>query len=209
MKFELLEGDELCQPDGRPRNIIVVIEGKRGIMPTSKTLLDLLDIAKMAGIEPSKTPIEQPASLESIKTPTVEAKIESGDIEREDLVTCVKVLPRAEGVNVDIVEGGTYRVLSIQRQSAGETTVVKYYEVIDDSAPVQRRIVVFPQEVMLAKKHGFIPKPIHRFEEIYPCGYCGEQNALVLDAEKNKYVGECKACHKPLEMERPGAKSVS
>ena len=128
--------------------------------------------------------------------------IKSNEIEREDLVTCIKVLPRGEGANIDIVEGGTYRVISIVRQSIGETIVARSYEVIDDSAPVQRRIFVFPQEIVLFKKHTVHEPPRYQFEEIRPCGYCSEPVVMILDSNENRYKGNCGKCGKPLEMER-------
>ena len=199
MRIELMEDDSISQPDGKPKHIYLSIDNKKMILPTDKTILDLLELGK--GISPI-APLETP---ETAQQPPLLSSTKPNEIEREDLVTCIKVLPRGEGANVDIVEGGIYRVIAIQR--AG--TVVKYFEVIDDAAPIQRRIPVYPQEVVLLKKHPYFPPPIHKFEEIHPCGYCGESNALVLDIEKNKYVGECKKCHKQLETERPVAKPAA
>ena len=61
MNIILLEGDEAQHQDGKPRYIYLSINGKKQILPTSKTILELLDIGK--GIEPSKEPIVEISPL--------------------------------------------------------------------------------------------------------------------------------------------------
>ena len=46
MRIEFFEGDESTQSDGKPRHIYLSIEGKKLILPTDKTILDLLEIGK-------------------------------------------------------------------------------------------------------------------------------------------------------------------
>jgi hypothetical protein len=104
---------------------------------------------------------------------------------------------------VDIRLGGEYRVVGIKKISVEGQTVVEHYEVVDDHAPIPRRVMVSPVEIVLSAKHKPGPKKVLVFEEMSPCGFCGEVNSLVLNAEKNKYCGVCVKCKKEIEIERP------
>ncbi len=217
MNIILMEGDELAQPDGKPKNIYLSINGKKMILPTSKTILDLLDIGK--GIEPSKEPIVESASIETQEMPIAEVPVIPVDhsikIQREDLVKCVMVNERlAKEDKSDLTLGTIYRVIKISQMGITNPDtqqmefIVDHYEVIEDNAPVPRRIYAFPGEVELYQKskRKKIGKD-YKFSEVMKCE-CGTSNALILDEAKNKYTGICANpdCQKELEMERPKKK---
>jgi len=218
MRIELLEGDELCQPDGKPKNIYISLEGRKMIIPTSKTILDLLELGK--GITPAKEPIAPVIALETQKSAIVEdtAKPIPGVIEREDIVRCVKVIVEqlaggAQPAARDIAVGGQYRVLSIHANDIADPSgsgeihrVPTSYDVVDDSAPIKRRITVFPSEIELLRKHTAREKKVLVFEERMKCPVCEEDNVVLCadhrnDVHKNKYTGVCKKCGKELELE--------
>ena len=193
MKVEFFEGDESGE------HIIVVIDGKRMILSTDKTIKDLL---KYKG---SETDIHTEALTERANKAVddVILKAVSDVIERNDIVQCVRVLERAQGADVDIRLGCEYRIAGIKKISVDGQQIVEHYEVIDDHAPIPRRVMVSPVEVALLRKHIPGPKKVLVFEERTICGFCGEENVLVLNQEKNKYIGPCLKCGKEIEIERP------
>lgn len=140
-----------------------------------------------------------------------EPEIRTNDIEREDIVICIQVLKRGEddaAKDPDIRLGAEYRVLKIHKvtvsNEAGESKAhVEYYDVIDDNAPVKRRLAVYPQEIQLLRKHTPGPAQELKYEMIHACGFCKTANALVLDNVKDKYVGICTKCGKDIEADRP------
>jgi hypothetical protein len=221
MHIELMEGDELTQPDGKPRNIFLSIEGKKMILPTNKTILDLLDIGK--GIEPSKATLEPLIPLKTENKPIVEeqpkAKDLTGEIQREDLVKCIFVKERfkdkggAELIESGLILGKIYRVLKVSKVGVTEpgtnelVWLIKHYELIDDKAEIPTRIYAFPGEVELFQKRGAPLEKIMVPSEMFTCS-CGTINALLLDTEKNKYIGKCgnPDCGKVLGMDRPAKK---
>lgn len=197
MKLELLETDSLSNK-GVAKNIVVSIDGRRIILPIKTTLAGLLALAQKEDLK--ALPIEMSAISPVIAPQPQIQPINEGIIEREDIVRCVRVLERAQGADVDIRMGGEYRVLGMKKIVSGGQTVVEYYEVVDDNAPVPRRVMVSPVEVVLLRKHTPGPKKVLVYEEMFTCE-CGEPNGLILDQKLNKYTGKCK-CGKEMVCER-------
>jgi hypothetical protein len=199
VRIELGETDEAINK-GVAKNISISIDGVRLILPVKTKISELLVLVKEKGIPNI-----------GLRTPEIVPVIESqpqiglvsGEIEREDIVRCIRVLERAQGADVDIRLGGEYRVLGIKKIVSGGQTMVEHYEVIDDNAPIPRRVMVSPVEVVLQSKHVPGPKKVLVFEERTICGYCSEENVLTLNQEKNKYTGKCSKCQKEIEVERP------
>lgn len=208
MKLELLETDSLSNK-GVAKNIVVSIDGNRLILPVKTTLSGLLELVKKSDLKPLIDPFrnseEVKQEIGDMGDRAFAKALKLDEIEREDLVKCVRVLDRAQGADVDIRVGGEYRVLGMKKIVSGGQTVVEHYEVIDDNAPVPRRVMVSPVEVVLLRKHVPGPKKVLVYEEIFPCD-CGEPTACTLDSVKNKYIGQCK-CGKVLERDRPKAHS--
>ena len=198
MKLELLETDSLSNK-GVAKNIVVSIDGRRIILPIKTTLAGLLALAQKEDLK--ALPIEMSAITPIIGANAQIQPINEGVIEKEDVVKCVRVLERAVGADVDIRMGGEYRVLGMKKIVSGGQTVVEHYEVVDDNAPVPRRVMVSPVEVVLLRKHVQGPKKVLVYEEMFPCK-CGEAVVCELDPLKNKYIGNCK-CGATLECDRP------
>jgi hypothetical protein len=200
MKLELLETDSLSNK-GVAKNIVVSIDGRRIILPIKTTLQGLLELVRKAGLKPQTDIHTEMLVKESTKAIDDTIINATSEIQKEDIVKCVRVLERAQGADVDIRMGGEYRVLGMKKIVSGGQTVVEHYEVVDDNAPVPRRVMVSPVEVVLLRKHVAGPKKVLVYEEMFPCK-CGEPCALTLDAVKNKYIGQCK-CGEILERDRP------
>jgi hypothetical protein len=200
MKLELLETDSLSNK-GVAKNIVVSIDGRRIILPIKTTLQGLLELVRKAGLKPQTDIHTEMLVKESTKAIDDTIINATSEIQKEDIVKCVRVLERAQGADVDIRMGGEYRVLGMKKIVSGGQTVVEHYEVVDDNAPVPRRVMVSPVEVVLLRKHVAGPKKVLVYEEIFPCE-CGEPTACTLDSIKNKYIGQCK-CGKVMERERP------
>lgn len=131
--------------------------------------------------------------------------IDSNRIEREDIVRCVALEARESSCELKV--GGEYRILKVFRKDIPTVdgkmqTIYDGYEVVDDNSPSPIRTFVFPHEVVLLRKRVTPPAKFSSFEQVVSCAECGEPSALVLDKEKDKYVGECVKCNKPMEVER-------
>ena len=100
------------------------------------------------------------------------------EIEREDIVTCVKVEDRGQGATVDLHVGGIYRVIKVHAKdlSMGEGIrhIIDGYDVVDDNAPTQFRTYVYAHEVALHQKHKARPKKFLTKEVDLKCSKCGE-----------------------------------
>ena len=130
----------------------------------------------------------------SVPRETVETVTNQNEIEREDIVTCIKVEDRGQGATVDLHVGGEYRVLKVHAQSVtladGLTKrVVNGYDIVDDTAPVQFRTFVAAHEVALARKHGPKPKKFLTKEVDLKCPGCGE--VVYCGLQDGFYSGEC------------------
>lgn len=201
MKIEILEDDGIAN-GGKAKNVIVVIDGHRVILPVKTTLARLSELAKEIKPLPTLAPeIVPPIASQALNQASVD-----GVIEREDIVRCVRVLERAQGADVDIRVGGEYRVAGIKKISSGGQTIVEHYEVIDDNAAIPRRVMVSPVEIVFLRKHVPGPRKVLVYEEMFPCA-CGEPVALVLDQALDKYAGKCYKCGKELVYDRPKSNS--
>jgi hypothetical protein len=199
MRIELLEDDSLAN-GGKAKNIVVSIDGNRMILPIRTKLSELVEMVKKANLIP--IPVKE-ENVPVIAPEAIKQALLEGSIEKEDIVRCIHVMERAQGADVDIRVGGEYRVLGIKKISVNGQTLPEHYDIIDDNAPIPRRVMVWPSEIMLLRKHVPGPKKVLVFEERTICGFCGEDNALILDKSKNKYCGVCTKCHKEIEIERP------
>lgn len=117
-------------------------------------------------------------------------------IEREDIVMCVKLLPRDIDNNTeeDLQLGKEFRVIDIYKKDGK----VFYYEVVNDDAPTRYRIPAFPEEIELRRKRG--PKEAKRevFTTIKNCPECGTENGL--EKIQGVYAGFCTKCGLPIEV---------
>lgn len=211
MKIELCEDNGFLN-DGKPTLVVLVIDGIHRIpYEATKTIQELyVDVGKFkdrpmtAGEILSNNPAPK---FQNIPMPDTSAEllnaIDLKQIQREDVVKCVKVHPRTEGADEDLKVGNEYRVLSVSKKNGQVIT----YDVVDDKAGTKYRITCLPDELELLRKRSPKTKPVKKdyFQEIAKCAQCGTENAL--DLEGDKYVGECEKCQARLEKARPIAKS--
>lgn len=131
----------------------------------------------------------------------------AGVIEKEDIVTLVKLESRGEGASCDLMLGHEYRIISIVQSgvtlpgSDKITQVVHGYDVVNDNGDRPERTRVFPHEVALKRKR--IPPPVAvkpKVEEILRCPMCDALNALVL--EGSNFEGTCQGCSNPISIGR-------
>ena len=184
MKIELCEDNGFLN-NGKPTLVVLVIDDKTRIpYEATKTIQELyVDVAKLA-------PAECSVVKEEIVSEPV-AVVESKDIEREDIVKCVRLEKDLDGnVNEEIEIGKEYRVIDIIK-AQGKLVC---YEVLDDSKNDKIRIPIRPDEVELVRKH-FKKKPRRQsFEIIKKCAECKEENPLWLNDTTGQYEGECSKC---------------
>jgi len=230
MKIELCEDNGLLN-DGKPTLVVLVIDGKHRIpYEASKTIQELyVDAAKFKDNVPgvlnlNPQNVTVPLNLDAANiqfTPYPPTDIRSKDyvnhttqggssfdnlnIEKEDIVKCIKVHPRDKGADVDLEVGNEYRVIFIKKQNGK----VSSYDLMDDNSTVQFIITCLPDEVELLRKRKVKTNPVKTDykQEIMKCDQCGTMNAINLDGDK--YVGECEKCEARLEKERPVAKPVA
>jgi len=216
----LSSGDAFLQDDNSPTMIIVTIlmeDGKTIQFPydASKTLKQLdADILRAAErydnrvslreVQPIKIDLK-PGGInhfESDGSPSPEntAYNKSTKIELEDIVECVKVYPRDPNIEASAIPviGKQYRVFD-------KSTVqgIKFFEVLDDASDNKKLIKVYSDEVKLvAKRPPLQPgqERVMNFQTTHKCP-CGEINALQINNEQNKYVGDC-SCGRHLEVDR-------
>lgn len=121
----------------------------------------------------------------------------SNEIEREDIVKCVKIHPRDPGADCDLIVGNKYRVININKVNKQ----VSSYEVIDDESVNKIRIPTLPDEVELFSKRVLKPPSQSKqvFEIIEKCDSCREENVLELNGDR--YSGVCEKCGKSLEKQ--------
>lgn len=127
-----------------------------------------------------------------------ESSLLNNQIEREDIVKCVKIYPRDPGADCDLVLGNEYRVINIIKVNKQ----VSSYEVLDDKSGNKTRIPTLPDEVELFNKRKL--KPLNKgkkiFEIIAKCDECHEDNVLELNGEC--YMGICEKCGKDIKKSR-------
>ena len=112
------------------------------------------------------------------------------EIEKEDIVTLIKLEDRGAGATVDLRIGGRYRVIRVGgAEIPGHGRVVDSYDVIDDNASVPSRMFVFAHEVVLFKKHPPFEKKKLFLEEGITCPKCN--NLVYCGLHDGFYVGKC------------------
>ena len=220
MKIELCEDNGFLN-NGKPTLVVLVIDGRTRIpYEATKTIQQLYeDIAKMP--QPTDMSLDDNVpvmTIEDVGNSAEHKKIlaeqvipslsqndvklkpsEITEIEREDIVKCVKVYPRDEGADNDLEVDHEYRVISIKKEKG----VILFYDIIDDNAGTKYRITCLPDEIELLRKRQPKTNPVKKdyFQEMMKCAQCGTENAL--DLVGDKYVGECMKCQARLEKERP------
>ena len=207
MKIELCEDNGFLN-NGKPTLVVLVIDGKIRIpYEATKTIQELYqDVAKMP--QPKDMSLDENIPSIALNDPTFEKteKKESSylnEIEREDIVKCIKKYERDPGADDDLVIGNEYRILDIKKKN-GE---VIQYDVLDDNADMRIRIPVFPDEIELTRKRIIQPKRSVVPDMIKKCGQCKEENAL-LKVSEGRYEGICEKCGSRL-IENIGEKHVN
>ena len=215
MRIELCEDNSLIN-DGVPTLIVVDItkdDGTNIRMPyeADKTIQQLYaDVSKIPSLPTRKREMvfkENHKTQEDINLNDALTDVlgdQSKTIQSEDIVQCVHVVERDDGLEEDMtpILGHEYRVIEVLKKGPN----VMAYHVLDDKADTKIRIPVFPNEIKLLRK-----KPPLRPEErrvmrpsvIKKCD-CGEDAALLLSEDETKYEGECPntACRRHLEEAR-------
>ena len=177
------DGDKLRFPYSANKSINSLYKAINNVLPTGKHISVVVPVSHE--LEP--TPTEQ-----------IIPEKKSNSIEREDIVTCVKLEDRGEGASVDFHVGGEYRVLSVHAKTLSlgngkKQHIIDGYDIIDDNAPVPMRFFVMAHEVVLARKGNVVRhKSKKEFEEILKCPKCEEQVSCVL--RENKFCGHCDKC---------------
>jgi len=186
MRIEILEGDEYLYEDGKARNIILVIDGKRMIMPTNKTIQELCDIVKkLGGITPQvkKEIIQEEEVTEFISDPNI---IQRGDI--------VKYIGEVSEDNRDLTLVDEYVVIPDEDGRVSG----KNLHIMSKTHPVPIRLVVKKEWVKLLRKNTDKPAIKKTIcEAIVKCDKCQQEVALIL--ADSKYTGKCLKCGAVIE----------
>jgi hypothetical protein len=213
MIITLGESDAFLRTDGRALMIIVHVtldSGKKIQFPYEANLKisDLYESLKNITDEKIVVPLAM-VPLVSVATPAAEVSlsssvavpsVEDNQINREDLVRCIKVEPRAKDAPIDIVVGNIYRVLKVHGPRLTIDGKVKQiidgFDVIDDKSDTPRRIFAAPSEMEFYQKRKPAPaKVIGKFESTFLCPYCFILMVAVKE-EDGKYHGKCMSCLK-------------
>ena len=234
MQISLQEDDSLFH-GGTPQLVVLVVKfdngnTKRIPYEACKTIAslyqDLYAIAPQVAEQPQSDimPIED--ALPEIGKRLAKAKSEiavetirktfedaygdkSKTIEKEDIVTLIKLNPREfqSGTVSPLIVGMDYRVLKVigptipTPDGKGIKKIIQGFEVIDDSAPTPERMVVTPDEVQLkSKRLSQVIKKTQVVEEMLPCPDCRTLNALTLVG--TDFKGTCEACGKDIDIGR-------
>ena len=213
MIITLGESDAFLRTDGRALMIIVHVtldSGKKIQFPYEANLKisDLYESLKNITDEKIVVPLAT-VPLVSVATPAAEVSlsssvavpsVEDNQINREDLVRCIKVEPRAKDAPIDIVVGNIYRVLKVHGPRLTIDGKVKQiidgFDVIDDKSDTPRRIFAAPSEMEFYQKRKPAPaKVIGKFESTFLCPHCFILMVAVKE-DDGKYHGKCMSCLK-------------
>lgn len=224
MQITLCEDDGIFF-DGVPRNVILLVkfdDGKQIRVPYSaeKSISAMYeDLNRIAPQAVNQEVVVSQAALDIMNVNfkykplpvTIQAlqpkEDKSGVIEKEDIVTLIKLESRGEGASCDLMVGHEYRVISIIGSgvtlpgSDKITQIVHGYDVVNDNGDRPERTRVFPHEVALKRKRVPPPpmvKPLT--EEILYCPMCAAANALIL--EGSAFKGICIGCQNDISIER-------
>lgn len=227
MQIQLCEDDGLFHEGGVPTMVIIMVKfddgkTKRFPYPADKPISALYqDLNHIAPIV-SQSPLEliiadfkderEQALKEAL--PFIKAKAEatvakikenidrSNIIEKEDIITLVKLNPRDtvfSGTISPLIIGMDYRVIAVlgpkipTPDGKGIRQVIQGFEIIDDHAATPERMIVTPDEVQLKNKRlSKIIEKVSTVEEIIACPDCQVKNSLTLKG--TDFVGVCEAC---------------
>jgi len=172
-----LEEDNGFLHDGKPTLVVLVIDGKTRIpYEATKTIQELyVDVAKL-GVKEDINIIENFVHGECPTITTGKFDLEklksSGDalvnalseIEKEDIVKCIKVHPREEGAGCNLKVGNEYRVLSrvFDINEDGSKGKVLSYDIVDDNSKASFRIKCLPDEIELLRKRKVKTNPVKK-----------------------------------------------
>lgn len=206
MKITLEEDNGFISGDGKPTLVVLVVtmdDGQQRRIPyhadrTIQQLYEDVRKIKIPFIIPLPLPRLEVASDEDVVRALQAGKINilnssAREIEREDIVKCVKLHPREPGSDCDLSVGDLYRVIDIKKQN-GE---LLYYEVIDDNSKNKTRIVISPDEVELIKK-AVKPSPRKNIVQSTVFCDCGFENVINLVPGTDIFSGQCEKCNQIL-----------
>ena len=213
MEIRLGESDAFLRSDGRAHMIIIHVtldSGKQVQFPyeADKPISELYESVKNITDEKIVVPLAT-VPLVSVATPAAEVSlsssvavpsVEDNQINREDLVRCIKVEPRAKDAPIDIVVGNIYRVLKVHGPRLTIDGKVKQiidgFDIIDDKSETPRRIFAAPSEMEFYQKRKPAPaKVIGKFESTFLCPHCFILMVAVKE-DDGKYHGKCMSCLK-------------
>lgn len=237
MQIQLCEDDGLFHEGGVPTMVVIMVKfddgkTKRFPYPADKPISALyMDLNAVAPrVEDQKieiSPLQEAKMGIMIKTVEdnfiaavvkdqeqrrlVPAAIDKSNIiEKEDIVTLIKLNPRDtvySGTMSPLMVGMDYRVITVigpkipTADGKGIRQVIQGFEVIDDTAPTPERMVVTPDEVQLkSKRLSKIIEKVNTVEEIIPCPNCQVNNSLTLKG--TDFVGTCEACSTDISIAR-------
>ena len=194
---------EFFEQDEEGKYISVGIDGKRIILPTSKTIADLLNFKPNAPVYVSAAP---PVPKSYDPAPQVESAENLITIERGDFVSYQPIFaagysPQERADHAGLTIGKQYRVLDCHEDS---------YDIIDDTASAPQRIGIMSFDVSLLRKTPKVRAvQKQQFEMLMNCPNCVDPKdkkplQVVLSTDGTKeYFGECEECHCTLHAPYP------
>jgi len=187
--IQLLEGDGFLYDDGKPRNIIVSVDGKKFPFSAERTISDLYIAAeKMPG--GNKPALPEPVSeIVNRVITSIPNAIEKNDI--------VRYTGPISPNNIDLSHEAEYRVIA---HEGGVLLANGMYNIINDKSGFPLRLNVPKQFVVLVRKNPIIPiQRKDNFEILDKCK-CGEDVVLTLSG--NTYSTVCSKCYNVITRER-------
>lgn len=199
MKIELFETDETGE------HIIAVINGRRMILSTEKTIKYLIDIygKPIKEFEFSKIELQETTSAFESRHGTVsQTEIERGDFVIFQPKNIEAFLANDNG---QLKPGKEYEVLKANKFNG----LLEGYDIIDRTDPQPIRTAVGALDVTLSRK---TPK-VHverkdLLEMIKSCPTCGDEIVLSCEMDGSFYEGSCEKCEKLIREPRANAATV-
>jgi hypothetical protein len=201
IKIELTDGDGDIHDDGLPRLIVVNVtysggKVKRFPWQADKSITELF--GALGNVKVSRENIEESITKEDIeavrKVVLADAGIRSTEIERGDIVKCVKI----NGQNLGPAAGGTIFLRKGALYEVQEVLQVGY-EVVEVNGAEMRRILADFDEVELVEK-GKLSRAAKdlTLTAVRKCPACGEDTAI--PKGDNGYMGACSGCQAMLRI---------
>lgn len=121
----------------------------------------------------------------------INEKSEESVIQKEDIIKCIFVEERDDGVDSDLipVPGKEYRVIDILRKGKKKIG----YEVLDDESDNKIRMFMFPHELELLRKRRKSPPRVMLPSILKKCA-CGEDVVLLLNNAGTDFECICESC---------------